>query len=211
MRVSLSLQDGRQKQRQALRDQVLDAAATIIAKDGVEAFSMRKLARSLHCAPMSLYSYFTDKHDLLLALAHRSFDALAKRLAKASSSSPLEALRVLFLEYARFGFDNPDEYRILFMTPEAQPPRMPKTPKEILADNPAFALGVERARECVEAQTLIGDPHAIATLLWTAVHGAVAAILCFPAFPFGDPGAYVAQVVDLILVGLKARSLTVPT
>ena len=202
-----SLRDGREKQREALRDQILDAAADIIAAEGADALSMRKLAQALNCAPMSLYSYFSDKHDLRLALAHRSFDSLARRLQDASSRSPLEALRHLFEAYARFGFENPDEYRTLFMTPESQPPRAPKRTDEIFAENPAFALSVERARACVDAHLLSGDPHAIATLLWTSVHGAVAAVLCFPAFPFGDPTAYVARVIDLVIRALGAGTV----
>jgi len=36
------------------------------------------------------------------------------------------------------------------------------------------------------------------------VHGAVAAVLTFPAFPFGDRDAYVARVVDWTIDGLRA-------
>ena len=202
-----SLRGGRQEQRAALRYQILDAAAKIIAAEGVEALSMRRLGQALNCAPMSLYSYFGDKHALLLALAHRSFDALAHRLTEQSSDAPLEALQGLFLAYAKFAFENPSEYCTIFMTPEAQPKHEAKSPDDIFAENLAFASSVERVRACVEVGLLAGDAHAIATFLWTSVHGAVAAVLCFPAFPFGEPTAYVAKVVDLLIRALETDAV----
>ena len=186
---------------------MLAAARTLIASDGAEALSMRKLAQRLDCAPMSLYSYFRDKHDLLLALAHESFDQLALRLAAGAADTPLEALRTLYVAYARFGLERPDDYRTIFMTPEARPPREPKGPDEIYADNPAFAVSLDRVSACLAAGVFAGDAHAIATLLWTSAHGAIAAMLAFPAFPFGDRATYVVRVIDLALGALRERTI----
>ena len=175
---------------------MLSAARAMITLDGPGALSMRKLAQRLDCAPMSLYTHFRDKHDLLLALAQESFNALAVRLAAERSGPPLKALRRLYLAYARLGLERPDDYRTLFMTPEVQPPRERKGPDQIYRENAAFAVSLDRVDACVKAGLLRGDAHAIATVLWTTVHGAVAALLTFPAFPFGDPHAYVERVVD---------------
>ena len=204
-----SLRAHKRRQRSELREQVLAAARAIMAADGPDNLSMRKLAQHLDCAPMSLYSYFRDKHDILLALANQSFEALARRLAAEKASLPLDALRKLYLAYARLGLERPDDYRIIFMTPEAQPPREGKNPDDIYRENPAFAVSLDRVTVCIEAGALQGDAHAIATLLWTTVHGAVSAILAFPAFPFGDPETYVTRVVDWS-IGAVSVTRTVP-
>ena len=196
------LRASRRRHRGELRDQVLSAARAMIASDGPSALSMRKLAQRLDCAPMSLYTHFRDKHDLLLALAQESFNTLAARLAAEQSGPPLAALRRLFLAYARLGLERPDDYRILFMTPGMQPSREWKGPGEIYRGNAAFAVGFDRVDACLKAGLLQGDAHAIATILWTTVHGAVSAILTFPAFPFGDPHAYVERVVDFAVDAL---------
>ena len=98
----------------------------------------------------------------------------------------MDALRWVFLSYARLGLEKPDDYRVLFMTPERPSVREGKAPNEIYRGNPAFAVGLDRVRACVAAGLLAGDPHAIATMLWTTVHGAVAAVLepsaCCPAW-----------------------------
>ena len=154
---------------------------------------------------MTLYSYFDDKHALLLALAHESFATLATRLARHQPDDPLEALRDVYREYVRFGLERPDDYRTIFMTPESAPPRERKTVSGIYDDNPAFAVSINRVRACLAAGRLEGDAHSIATVLWTAAHGAVSAILTFPAFPFGDPAAYAARVVDLTISAIRAE------
>ncbi len=194
----------RERQRAAFREDVLAEARAILAEEGPDRLSMRKLAHRMGCAPMSLYAYFRDKHDLLTALAHRRFGILAERLAAEPAEEPLAALRAVFLTYARLGLERPDDYRVLFMTPEVQPVREFEGPEEIARESPAFAIGLDRAQACVTAEMLEGDAHAITTLLWTAVHGAVAAVLTFPAFPFGDRDAYVARVVDWTIDGLRA-------
>ncbi len=110
----------------------------------------------------------------------------------------------MFLTYARLGLERPADYHVLFMTPPVQPVRAFEGPEEIARESSAFAIGVDRVQACVTAGTMEGDAHAITTLLWTAVHGAVAAVLTFPAFPFGDRDAYVARVVDRTINGLRA-------
>ena len=194
----------RERQRAAFQEDVLAEARAILAEEGLSGLSMRKLAHRMGCAPMSLYAHFRDKHALLTALAHRGFDILTERLAAEPAEEPLAALRAVFLTYARVGLERPDDYRVLFMTPKMQPAREFDGPEEIAGESPAFAIGLNRAQACVTAGMLEGDAHAITTLLWTAVHGAVAAVLTFPAFPFGDRHAYVARVVDWTINGLRA-------
>ncbi len=197
----------RERQRAAFREDVLAEARAILAEDGPDGLSMRKLAHRLGCAPMSLYAHFRDKHDLLTALANQGFGILAERLAAEPAKEPLAALRAMFLTYARLGLERPDDYRVLFMTASVEQKPEFEGPEELARESPAFAIGLDRAQACVTAGMLEGDAHAITTLLWTSVHGAVAAVLTFPAFPFGDRDAYVARVVDWTIDGLRAARI----
>jgi AcrR family transcriptional regulator len=51
------------------RERILEAAAGVVAGEGLEALSMRRLAEGLDVWPMSLYRHFRDKEELLGALA----------------------------------------------------------------------------------------------------------------------------------------------
>jgi AcrR family transcriptional regulator len=59
------------------RERILDAARELVGREGLDALSMRRLAQRLDVWPMSIYTYFRDKDELLDALA----DSAAERLA----------------------------------------------------------------------------------------------------------------------------------
>ena len=50
---------------------IVDAAAEIVARDGFDGLSMRKLAGHCGVGAMTLYGYVATKDDLLAALADR--------------------------------------------------------------------------------------------------------------------------------------------
>src|SRR5688500_5339308 len=52
-------------------DRIVDASFPLIEKDGLEAFSTRKLAQVLRCEAMSIYHYFPSKAHLMDALVDR--------------------------------------------------------------------------------------------------------------------------------------------
>ena len=53
------------------RDAILDRALAIADADGVDALSVRRLARELGVTPMALYWHFENKEALLHALGDR--------------------------------------------------------------------------------------------------------------------------------------------
>jgi TetR/AcrR family transcriptional regulator, tetracycline repressor protein len=59
------------------RERVLDAARELVQRDGLDALSMRRLAQRLDVWPMSIYTYFRDKDELLDALAESAAEQLA--------------------------------------------------------------------------------------------------------------------------------------
>jgi AcrR family transcriptional regulator len=69
-------------QPQLSRDSILDAAIELVDRAGLEALTMRALARQLDVGTMTLYGYFRDKRELVDAMV----DALAER-------APVPALR----------------------------------------------------------------------------------------------------------------------
>ena len=51
------------------RERILAAAGDLVARDGIDGLSMRRLAQELDVWPMGLYRYFHDKEELVAALA----------------------------------------------------------------------------------------------------------------------------------------------
>ncbi len=59
------------------RDAILQAASQLIAQEGVEAFSMRKLAALLAVNPMAIYYYLPNKETILQAVIEEALAGLS--------------------------------------------------------------------------------------------------------------------------------------
>lgn len=65
-----------QRRTQLSRDSITSTALEVVAREGLGALSMRRLAQELDVWPMSVYRHFRDKDDLLDALAAAGGDAV---------------------------------------------------------------------------------------------------------------------------------------
>jgi len=204
--MALATQTRRERQRAEQRAELLEAAHALVKEEGYEGLTIRKLATKVGYAPMSVYSYFEDKHAILMALAEDAFDILARRIQKRMPDDPMAGLRMGLLEYAAFGLENPNEYRVVFMT-RALHADDAKTFREIEAKNPALQCMLESVAACIRAGHLKGEVHAIATILWTLVHGAISLLISFPFYPFGDPMAYCEKIVDLAIAAVRSDEI----
>lgn len=70
--------DRRTRKRAARRDALLDLAADLVQRDGVQGVTMAALAEAADYAPASLYTYFPSRSALLAALQQRALAVLAE-------------------------------------------------------------------------------------------------------------------------------------
>ncbi len=199
--MSSSAAQRRELQKAELRAELVAAAHALVREEGYDGLTIRKLATRVGYAPMSVYSYFADKQEILMALAEDAFADLARRMRQNQPDDPIEAMRAALAEYAEFGLGNPNEYRTVFMTEKQKHPPE-ETFEQMERENPAFQIIIDRVQACLAAGVLKGDARAIATALWTVAHGSVSLLITFPFYPFGDPKAYVMRMGDLAMAGL---------
>jgi AcrR family transcriptional regulator len=96
-------------------EDVVAAARKIIAKQGVDALSLREVATAVGVRAPSLYKRFADRSDLLDAVRDDLLRDLARALAKVrSGESPSERLLAMARAYRRFGLAQPRLYRLIF-------------------------------------------------------------------------------------------------
>jgi AcrR family transcriptional regulator len=69
----------------AARASILEAARRVATRDGARNLSLRGVAAEAGFAPAALYSYFTNKDEILLALAADDLSSLAKAMRAAAS------------------------------------------------------------------------------------------------------------------------------
>lgn len=70
--------DRRARKRIERRERLLDLAADLVDRDGLDGVTMAALAESADYAPASLYTYFSSRSALLAALQQRALATLAR-------------------------------------------------------------------------------------------------------------------------------------
>ncbi|MGA9315639.1 MAG: TetR/AcrR family transcriptional regulator [Solirubrobacteraceae bacterium] len=79
------------------REAVVDAAERVVSLEGVDALSMRRVARELGCSPMALYRHVHDRDELLVALLDRLAAEMPRpRLPRDPRKRLLVLFRVLY-------------------------------------------------------------------------------------------------------------------
>src|SRR6516164_6298516 len=119
----MGLQERRARQKESVREEIMDAARTLFVKEGYEHVSMRKIAEKIEYAPGTIYLYFRDKAEILDRLSDETFAKLEKRMQAihADPSSPLDGLRRGLRTYIQFGIDNPNQYIVTFVQAKQLP------------------------------------------------------------------------------------------
>lgn len=83
-------------QAQQKKQQILDSAVHLIAKDGFDGLSMQKLAKEAGVAAGTIYRYFNDKQDLLDEVRFHTLKGIADMVQKGvKDSMPIKERFVL--------------------------------------------------------------------------------------------------------------------
>ncbi|MGD9608444.1 MAG: TetR/AcrR family transcriptional regulator [Desulfovibrionaceae bacterium] len=80
------------------REQIADAALTLVVEQGLGAVTVRRVAEAVGISAAALYRHYKNKADILQAVLeeHQEMHLANIRKAKAVSPSPLEALHWLY-------------------------------------------------------------------------------------------------------------------
>ena len=164
-----------EQDREQLRQRILDAARSLFVEKGVDAVSMREIAKQIGYSATTLYNYFADKEALLQALCDTDFLALASGMREIMQiACPISRIRALCKGYAQFALQHPGHYRFMFMTPRA-PCNLEITDIEQgNTEQDAYAqlqTVVQKAFDAGLFREALQDSELIAQTLWAGVHG----------------------------------------
>lgn len=108
--------DGWERRQERTRRDVVDATGEIIAADGLEGVTMRKLAVRAGVAVATLYNQFGDRDGVLVAFVSRGLDTLESELDEQAARRPIEATRALFSALDATVANEPTVWRPIFAT-----------------------------------------------------------------------------------------------
>src|SRR5438128_10785163 len=99
----MGVMERKAREREELKQQILDAARELFVRDGYEAVSMRKIADVIEYSPTAIYVHFADKLALMRELCSHDFKSLARVFNDlATVTDPVERIRQTGHTYIRF-------------------------------------------------------------------------------------------------------------
>ena len=163
----------RPKQRTpALRDHVLEVALALLAADGVQGFTARKVASTAGTSTPAVYELFGDKGGLVREVFFHGFHVLGAQLERlGESGDPRADLIAVIDAFRMFVRANPVLAEVMFSRPLAD---FQPGPQEARAGAAVREFMTGRVRRCLDAGILVGDPVDIAHVLLAAAQGLAA-------------------------------------
>lgn len=156
-----------------LADRVLRAGLRLIAEEGVEAVTARRLAAEARTSPAAVYELFGDKAGVVRAMFFEGFAALAEHLAADEPPADArEALLQLAHRYRAFLVEHPALAAVMFSRPFAS---FDPTAEESAAGAAVREHVVACVRRALDAGVIRGDATDVSHAFVALVQGLAAA------------------------------------
>lgn len=200
----MGVKERRTREKESLRQEILDAARELFVQEGYESVTMRRIAEKIEYSPTTIYLYFQDKTDLLHSICEEMFLRLIARLTaiQEQTSDPLDALKAGLREYVNFGLENPQHYRVTFMAPHNMHD-FEHFEDPSAAGHQAFEFLCTAVGRCVQAGKLPQlDVFEASQVLWAGVHGLTSLFIAKSGFPFVERNKLIRLTVDTLVGGL---------
>jgi|RhiMetdeSRZDD1v2_1073273.scaffolds.fasta_scaffold193817_2 AcrR family transcriptional regulator len=205
----MGIKERQERDREAVRRGILDAARDLFVSEGYDNVSIRKIAERIEYSPAAIYSYFPSKDDIFFALAEEGFRLLGdpagpEHQEQLKGLAPLERIRAIFWRWYRFSREHPQYFELMFL--DRSVPR-------ITQEYERFAFARETRRHlfaeierCIEAGVFPATvkPGVAMRLLTVGLLGVVVLTLSQRLGPGEIPEELAGDVLDTTLAGLQS-------
>lgn len=188
----------------SLREELVETCVRLIEAEGIGAVSLRRVAREAGVSPGAPYHHFSDRAELLSAIAAQGFDLLTADLAaadQAPGTSGADDVARAVAAYVAFARRRPGHYKVMFRPELSAPDKHPAV----------HVAGDAALKALTDLVDRLGatDPHALGITLWAVGHGLASlsldGLLAHKAESWEtDPDDLLARAIDQIGRSLDA-------
>src|SRR3972149_10882479 len=115
----MGIKERQERDREAVRRAILDAARDLFVSEGYHNVSIRKIAERIEYSPAAIYGYFPSKDDIFFALAEEGFRLLGDHGATDKQAppalDPLERVRAVVWRLYEFSREHPQYFALMFV------------------------------------------------------------------------------------------------
>ena len=108
----MTIEKRREREIEEMRELILSAASDIIASEGFDKLSIRRIAKQIEYSPSIIYHYFNDKEEILNKVMERGYKKIIIAVSSTNmeNNSPEERLIQMTKNYIKAALNMPDEF-----------------------------------------------------------------------------------------------------
>jgi AcrR family transcriptional regulator len=204
----MGIKERHERDREAVRRAILDAARELFVTEGYQNVSIRKVAERIEYSPAAIYLYFPSKDDIFFALAEEGFrllgdpgDLLSRD--RFASLEPLDRIRAIFWRVYEFSCEHPQYFALMFV--DRSVPRITREYERFTFVRDMKSHIVEQIQGCIDAKVLPAtlDPIVACRLLVMAVLGVATMRLSDRLARAENADELARDVLNVMLAGLQ--------
>ncbi|RKX68151.1 hypothetical protein DRP44_00300 [candidate division TA06 bacterium] len=162
----------RQKEhREFLKNKILNTAIKLFESGGIENIKMRKVAGKIKYSATVIYSYFSNKEELLFEILHSKLNELVNEMRHIEEDDEEKLLREMINTYVDFFVEN-HEYYYLYTKINLSKINIDPEQRESLINAPIFPFGRVFDRLVMNGSKK-GDYTNHLYLLWAFMNGLI--------------------------------------
>jgi AcrR family transcriptional regulator len=201
----MGIKERQERDREAVRRAILDAARDLFVTEGYQHVSIRKIAERIEYSPAAIYSYFPSKDDIFFALAEEGFRLLGDPAAfdAVSTPEPLDHIRAIFWSFYEFSRNHPEYFTLMFV--DRSVPRIIREYERFTFVRDMKRNIIEHLQRCIDAKSIPAtvDPSIAFHLLAVGVTG-VANMRLSDRVPREIADALARDTINVVIAGLQS-------
>ena len=205
----MGIKERQERDREAVRRSILDAARELFVSEGYRNVSIRKIAEKIEYSPAALYGYFPSKDDIFYALAEEGFRLLhgadtVTLDAQLAGLEPLDRLKAIFWRLYEFSRQQPQYFELMFI--DRSVPRISQAYERFAFAREMKAHLVAQVQSCIDAGDLPSHLNAnvVFRVLTMGLLGAAMMRLSDRLGPGENAEALARDVLTVMIRGLQS-------
>jgi AcrR family transcriptional regulator len=205
----MGIKERQERDREAVRRSILDAARELFVSEGYRNVSIRKVAEKIEYSPAAIYGYFPSKDDIFYALAEEGFRLLhpadgAALDAGLAGLEPLERIRAIFWRLYEFSRHHPQYFELMFI--DRSVPRISQAYERFAFARQMKADLVAQVQGCIDSGVLPShlNAHVVFRVLAMGILGASMMGLSDRLGPGENPETLARDVLTVMFKGLQS-------
>lgn len=212
----MGIKERHERDREAVRKAILDAARDLFVAEGYQNVSIRKIAERIEYSPAAIYGYFPSKDDIFFELAEQGFRLLSefKSLDALASLAPLDRVRAIFWHLYEFSRDHPQYFTLMFI--ERSVPRITREYERFAVARDMKSRIAGHIQACIDAKIFPAavKPMVAFRVLTMVLIGVAVMRLSDRLGPFENPDDLARDMIEIAIAGLQSgialRSTGIP-